>query len=1312
MNRRARRATKKAAAAPASQVPASRQLHTASLADFRVAVRLMREQRWAESEAAHAKVHMKNPRHGPTVHHLGLIAFKLGQTDKSLRLLQNALDIEPDCHDARLHLAVVLKASGRADLAAKQCRMVVASDTHNATALVELGNCLKQLGQTSDAGQAYRRALVLSPDDTRTAEKIAQCALEARELEDCVKACRALLARTPDNVTARKILARALILAGGIDGSEVSDAIEASCASAAERIDLAVEIAMTRHADGHSAQALTELDQARRRHPSSARICIVQGRILKEIGDHQAAVAALEAGLDLDGADPVGYHVMGQVLFSLGALDGAVTALRRASELAPNSTDVLTTLGTVLHAIGRNTEALQALKSTCDLDPTNMAARTAYCSIRRYLCDWHGLDELERELVHDLRASTEPVAPFQLLGAPVSNSDMRVVGERYANRLKELAGIKASATSAAPLAKPGGRIRIGYLSSDFSHHATSMLIVELLERHDRRRFETFAYCHSPDDGSTLRQRVQSAFEHFNCVGQLSNRATADKIRSDGIEILIDLNGYTRGMRPAILALRPSPVQITYLGYPATTGADYIDYLIADPVVAPLEHHKDYSEKIVQLRTCYQPNDSKRKVKPTHWTRTDVGLPEHGFVFCSFNNNFKLNSTFFRVWMDLLHQVPGSVLWLLQKSPEVAAHLRGAAVSHGIDHSRLVFAQNVPNDQHLSRHALADLFLDSLPCSAHTTASEAVFAGLPLLTCLGENFAGRVAASVLTSCGLPQLIATSLEDYRATALRLARNPREIADLKAHLRDRRSAMPLFDTAAYAREFEGALSHISHRIRSGLPPQSFAVSDADCAVSDDGTLSDFEAPISDSKTVAMECATAMLAQIEACRASGRNVEAARLCGELLMREPANHAPYLHLAELAELTGAKQKAANFLTEAILLEPGCGTAHIQLYKLQKAMGQLRPAAKSLSTAITLGSALPEHPLELANLLYEIGDTSAAIVGYRDALSRNPSCGMSQAMLKLLAASEPAPEPAQATVTVATDELPPQWRNVNLCIIAPPGNGHWQAFSDIATGFAYALAELGADSTVTLNEIQSDAQNIVFGAHLIPTLEMARSISPETVLFNLEQIDGIGLQRYPVYHTLLSQLPVWDYSSRNIARIRELLGNSNIHLARVGYSASLERIGRSSHHATDVLFYGSLNERRIAILNQLTSAGLNVRHLFNVYGEARDDAIRQAKVVLNMHFYPDSIHEVVRTSLLLANRKAVVCECNAGTEIDDDLRPAMRAVPYEHLATACMTLVRDEAARLALESSAYEIFRSRKQSEFLRQVISACASRR
>ncbi|HWX89889.1 MAG TPA: hypothetical protein VNY75_06260, partial [Rhizomicrobium sp.] len=371
------------------------------------------------------------------------------------------------------------------------------------------------------------------------------------------------------------------------------------------------------------------------------------------------------------------------------------------------------------------------------------------------------------------------------------------------------------------------RIRVAYLSADFCQHATAELIAGLIEHHDRSRFEVTAISFGRDDGSALRIRLMKGFDRFEDVRAKSDAEVAALLRGGEFDIAVDLKGHTEGARPGILAHRPCPVQVNYLGYPGTIAAPWLDYIVSDAVVLPFDHQPFYSEKIVHLPHCYQVNDSMRAIAAETPTRAEAGLPADGFVFCCFNAAWKITPSMFDVWMRLLAKVEFSVLWLLEDNDAMPGHLCAAAAARGIDPARLVFAPRAPSAAHLARHRLADLFLDTLPYNAHTTASDALWAGLPVLTCLGTQFDGRVAASLLQTIGLSELVTHTMKDYEVLALALARDPARLAALRARLAANRRSSPLYDTDRFRVSLEAAYLRMVEISRNNGSPESFTVS-----------------------------------------------------------------------------------------------------------------------------------------------------------------------------------------------------------------------------------------------------------------------------------------------------------------------------------------------------------------------------------------------------------------------------------------------------------------------------------------------------
>ncbi|MCX7281913.1 MAG: hypothetical protein NTX21_10280, partial [Alphaproteobacteria bacterium] len=453
----------------------------------------------------------------------------------------------------------------------------------------------------------------------------------------------------------------------------------------------------------------------------------------------------------------------------------------------------------VLRDLGRTGEALAAYEATLKSNPAHPHALNGAAQVARIVCDFKRVEALTPQVIQNAPGGRAVIQPFVLMGY----SDDAALQRRCAENLVRM--FVPQRPALRDVRRYGhDRIRLAYLSADYHQHPTAQLMVELFERHDRSRFEVTAIAFGPDDGSHLRARLKKVFDHFEDVRGLSDAEVARMLREREIDIALDLNGHTAEARPGIFAWRPAPVQVNYLVYPGTTGADFMDVILADRIALPSDQQLYIREKIVHLPDSYQANDATRVVLPPP-SRAAAGMPDSGFVFCCFNNSWKITSAMFDIWMRLLTQVDGSLLWLLD-GPH-ADNLRAEAKVRGVDPVRLIFAPKLPPEQHLARQQLADLFLDTLPYNAHTTCSDALWAGLPVVTCYGKAFPGRVASSLLKAINLPELVTASPQLYEALALELAQNPALLKATKEKLARNRTTTPLFDSERFRKNIETA-------------------------------------------------------------------------------------------------------------------------------------------------------------------------------------------------------------------------------------------------------------------------------------------------------------------------------------------------------------------------------------------------------------------------------------------------------------------------------------------------------------------------
>jgi len=525
------------------------------------------------------------------------------------------------------------------------------------------------------------------------------------------------------------------------------------------------------------------------------------------------AHAAANGALAANPHEPAAWRTLGPAFADLKQLEEAIACYGRAITLA---------LDDAAAALERIAEAVEASDRALALDPGNTAAGRTSIHALLFACDWSRRDEIKDRIGDPLRRGEALITPFNHLAISDSEADNFALARIWA---------RVVPPSAEPLWRGEryyhDRIRIAYISTDFRDTLSVNAIAGGFEGHDKSRFELTAISLNPSDGSETRRRLEAAFDRFIDVQAMSDARVAQMLRDGEIDIAIDLNGYAGNRRNGILAHRPAPIQVNYLGYAGTMGMPFFDYIIADRIVIPEEHHAYYSEKVVYLPDTFFPTDRKRRIAERTPSRAEFGLPESRFVFTCHNTAYKISPEIFDVWMRLLRTVEGSALWLGATDGLASANLRREAERRGVAPGRLVFGPWVAQRaDHLARLRLADLFLDTLPYNAHTTACDALWAGLPLLTCRGSTFPARVAASLLGAVGLPELVTESLEEYEALARDLAGDPRRLAALKEKLTRNRDTALLFDSARFTRHLESAYVGMWERYQAGLPPESFAV------------------------------------------------------------------------------------------------------------------------------------------------------------------------------------------------------------------------------------------------------------------------------------------------------------------------------------------------------------------------------------------------------------------------------------------------------------------------------------------------------
>jgi protein O-GlcNAc transferase len=705
---------------------------------------------------------------------------ELQQFQAALDSLDEAIRLSPNYAEAYSNRGNALAGLKQHEAAVESLERAIRLKPELAEAHCNRGNSLYALARYQEAIESFDRALRLKPGFAEACNNRGAALNELRQYQAAIESFDQAIALNPNYAEAYNNRANAF---HGL--RQYREAI-ASCDRALE-IDPSVAEAWNNRGNAfHSLQQYVEAER-------DFNQCI---RMKPEFADV--------------------YNNLGTLFYDLQQYPAALEALDRAILLKPDFAEAYSNRGSILQHLRQYPAALENLAQAMRLDPDCDYAAGMRLHMKRFLCDWENLEEASRQLEERILRNEKATIPFPMLAISNSPAVQKKAAEicvrdRY-----------PAPANAAPIPHRARRdkIRVGYFSADFREHAVCYLMNEVFERHDKTRFEILGFSFGPGICDERTARASAAMDQFIDVRSLRDHEVTALSRTLEVDIAVDLTGFTEHNRTGIFAGRAAPLQVSYIGYPGTMGAEYIDYLIADDTLVPQASRPYYGEKIVYLPDSFQPN-ARNPISEKGYTRSEEGLPEHGFVFSCFNNSYKIGPDTFAIWMRILKRVEGSVLWLLGGDPVTEANLRKQAAERGIDPKRLCFARRLPLAEHLSRQRVADLFLDTLPFNAGATASPALWAGLPVLTCMGETFAGRMGASLLRAVGLPELITASEPEYEALAIDLASNPERLRQIRERLERNRLTTPLFDTAAFTRHLETAYTTMIARYHAGLPP-----------------------------------------------------------------------------------------------------------------------------------------------------------------------------------------------------------------------------------------------------------------------------------------------------------------------------------------------------------------------------------------------------------------------------------------------------------------------------------------------------------
>jgi len=749
----------------------------------------------------------------------GIALGNLKRFGEAITSFRSALKLQPKNVQILYQLGLSLEAAGQLEEAVVHYDRALELDPRLADGWDTRGNALHALTRDDEALASYDKALSINPKSSRTQYNRGIALAALKRHEEAIASYDHALGLDPKLSVAWTNRGSSLITLRRLP--EAIKSFDAALTIDEENVIALTGKAAALHYLGDYHHSLSICAQALARQPKATHALLVKAQNLYAMAQNAQALAAFDAVLAIQAGDADAWNGRGAVLHTMGRYDDALASFERALAARPDFPEALASHALLMKVHrGEYDVALTELKRSLALDPAQPFVPGELLHLKMQAADWSSFSEDKSRLDEGVRAGLPVVRPFIYQAVSDSPADLQTCARIFSDRLFASPGARVFED------RSHRKIRLGYVSGEFKEQATADLMAGLYEQHDRDKFEIIAIDNTGPDVSPMRKRLEAAFDKMLDISQLGDEESSQLIRAQQIDILINLNGYFGAPRTALFAQRSAPIQVNYLGFPATLGATFMDYIVADRIVIPEQDRPFYDEKVVWLPNSYQANDGRRAVAAFTPTRADVGLPETAFIFCNFNQSYKLTPDTFASWMRILKATPGSVLWLLDGLAPLAGNLRRAAERLGVRGHRILFAPFVSAEKHRERLACADLFLDSLPYNAHTTASDALWAGVPLLTRRGSSFPGRVASSLLQAIGLPELIAETSEQFEALAIHLAEDPNALDVLRTKLRKNRLGTPLFNTDLFRTHMEAAYTRMWDRYASGLPPESFAV------------------------------------------------------------------------------------------------------------------------------------------------------------------------------------------------------------------------------------------------------------------------------------------------------------------------------------------------------------------------------------------------------------------------------------------------------------------------------------------------------
>lgn len=774
------------------------------------AVRWHRQGELKKAESAYRKILRQNPDHADALNLLGLIAYQRKDFENAERLINQAIELNNSNSDYHNNLGTVLKALGRLAEAHKAYLRALDLKPDCANTAYNMGGLCLVNGDTDQAIHYYRKTIAVAPGFHQAYTNLSAIYNERKEYQNAVDCCRQGIQSGAGDAALYNNLGNALKGIGQYD--QAVAIFEKTIQLNPSSTEAHSNLGNTLRDLGRSREAIAAYQKALQADPDNGEAHNNLGTVLRELGRFKEAMACYQTAMRLAPQDAVPYHNMGNIFMDQGKNEEALKCFEKALSMDPKLIEAYVSLGIVLQDLGKGTDAESCFKKAISLRPDYPKP---YCHLIRtfqHECNWEGLkkyspvlDDLTQKALDNGRKPDE--VPFLHLSRHCDPGKNYQVAKSWSDHLIKHVNHEGKRLHhrLSDRENGNGKITVGYLSNNFKNHPTAHLVGGMFRHHRRERFDIYCYSYGINDQSAYRRQIENECDRFMDIASADHIEAARQISRDKVDILVDLVGQMKSSRLEIAAMRPAPIQVRWLGMAGTTGADFFDYIITDRIVTPEDQAEHYSETFCYMPQTYQINNRHQMIAEMNWQKKDAGLPENGFIYCSFCSTYKIDPVIFKAWMTILGRVPESVLWLLAPSPGAQNRLKGEAQRYDIDPNRLVFADKMDRAAHLARLPLADLSLDTMIVNGAATTSEALWCGVPVLTIKGRHFASRMASSILAAINLPELITASTQDYTRLAVRLARDQAFFHSIKARLAIMKNESMLFDTAGFVRNLE---------------------------------------------------------------------------------------------------------------------------------------------------------------------------------------------------------------------------------------------------------------------------------------------------------------------------------------------------------------------------------------------------------------------------------------------------------------------------------------------------------------------------